>query len=408
MPGQPLTFIDLFAGIGGIRLAFEAHGAECVATSEWDRFARQTYCTIFGEREEDLLGDITEVEADEIPRHDILTAGFPCQPFSLAGVSKKNSLGRAHGFDDPTQGTLFFDVKRVLLAHRPQAFLLENVKNLRGHDRGRTFKVITDSLTDAGYLFSDRIIDAARVVPQHRERVFIVGFHRDWLRKGKADLDWERFWAGVDRELLEQADVQRRRYGVEPESPWPRVGPVLEPHSSVDPRFTLTDKLWAYLRAYREKHEKKGNGFGYSLVMPDDPYTRTISARYHKDGSEALVGRQPEENPRRLTPLECLRLQGFPADLEPLYRSRDVQPVSDTQAYRQFGNSVAVPVVSAIASELTACLRSERSYFTRVFRRSPASSHQRQVTLALQDDKPARDDATRSQAHVASALQASP
>ena len=266
---------------------------------------------------------------DDIPPHDVLTAGFR-QPFSLAGVSKKNSLGRAHGFDDPTQGTLFFDVKRILEAHRPRAFLLENVKNLRSHDRGRTFRVITDSLREAGYVFSDRIIDAARVVQQHRERIFVVGFHRDWLRAGKTDLDWDPFWANVDDALLQEAEAQRRRYQLGSDDTWPRVGAVLQPEGEVDPRFALSDKLWKYLRDYREKHEKKGNGFGYGLVTPELGYTRTISARYHKDGSEALVAREPGENPRRLTPLECLRLQGFPADLG-RWRVGESQPVSDTR-----------------------------------------------------------------------------
>lgn len=306
--------IDLFAGIGGIRLGFEqAFGTdmETVFVSEWNRFANETYRANFHDDFE-IVGDITKVASDDIPDHDILLAGFPCQPFSIAGVSKKNSLGRATGFADQTQGTLFFDVARIIDAKRPKAFLLENVKNLVSHDKGNTFSVIKSVLTDdLGYHVHWKVIDGKNWTPQHRERIYIVGFRED------LPFDWD------DLEVPEEgggvfADVRERR---------------------VDPRYTLSDKLWEYLKAYARKHRAKGNGFGYGLVSGKDT-TRTISARYYKDGSEVLV-RQSGKNPRRLTPRECARLQGFPDDFE--------IPVSDTQAYRQFGNSVCVPAVAAVA-----------------------------------------------------------
>lgn len=329
------SFIDLFAGIGGIRQAFQQVGGECVFTSEWNRFAVETYAANFGACHR-IAGDITKVDAATIPGHDVLVAGFPCQPFSLAGVSKKNSLGRAHGFADQTQGTLFFDVARILEAKRPRAFVLENVKHLKSHDGGNTMRVIVDTLErDLGYAVSCRVLDGSRWVPQKRERVVIVG-----VREGAAfDFD----------------TVVTPARG-------PALGTILHDPatpSSWDDHYApggdasaygLTDNLWAYLRGYAAKHEAKGNSFGYGLVGPAG-VTRTLSARYYKDGSEILVDR-PGRNPRRLTPRECARLMGFDAPGVPPLRI----PVSDTQSWRQFGNSVVVPMFAAVADALAARL----------------------------------------------------
>lgn len=305
--------IDLFAGIGGIRLGFEqAFGddIETVFVSEWDKYSNKVYRANF-DTPHDIVGDITCVAAADIPDHDILLAGFPCQPFSIAGVSKKNSLGRATGFADETQGTLFFDVVRIIAEKRPQAFLLENVKNLVSHDGGNTFRVIMRVLTeDLGYRVHWQIIDGGHWTPQHRERIYIVGF-RDDVAFDFCKLAYPDS-GGVFADVME-ADVPEK--------------------------YTLSDKLWSYLQGYAEKHRARGNGFGYGLVGPDDT-TRTISARYYKDGSECLV-KQEGKNPRRLTPRECARLQGFPDTFE--------IPVSDTQAYRQFGNSVCIPAVAELA-----------------------------------------------------------
>lgn len=305
------TFIDLFAGIGGMRLAFEEAGGECVYSNEWNKFSQQTYMANFGDMPD---GDITQVNADDIPEHDILVAGFPCQPFSIAGVSKKNSLGRATGFADKTQGTLFFDVCRILEAKRPKAFMLENVKNLCSHDKGKTFKVITESLNELGYEVFYKVIDGQVFVPQHRERIIIVGFDR------------ERYGSYFDFE-----------FDIIPKEPKPVMADILE--KNVDDKYTLSDKLWTYLQNYAAKHKAAGNGFGYGIA-PLDGVSRTLSARYYKDGSEVLI-EQDGKNPRKLTPRECARLQGFPDSF--------VIPVSDTQAYRQFGNSVVVPLMAAIA-----------------------------------------------------------
>jgi len=305
-------FIDLFAGIGGMRLAFESNGGKCVYSSEWNKYSQETYKANFGDTPD---GDITKVEASSIPDHEILVAGFPCQPFSIAGVSKKNSLGRATGFEDKTQGTLFFDVCRILKEKRPCAFMLENVKNLTSHDRGNTFRVIKESLEELDYQIFYQVIDGQAFVPQHRERIIIVGFDR------------KRF--GSDIEFS---------FDIKPLEPKPTVRDILEP--SVDDKYTLTDKLWAYLQAYAQKHKEAGNGFGYGIA-PLDGVSRTLSARYYKDGSEILI-EQPGKNPRRLTPRECARLQGFPDTYKIV--------VSDTQAYKQFGNSVVVPLMTAIAS----------------------------------------------------------
>ncbi len=328
------TFADLFAGIGGTRLGFEELGGRCVFTAERDPFAMQTYSHNFAHREEHVVvGDITRVHEGEVPDHDVLLAGFPCQPFSIAGVSKKNALGRPHGFEDLTQGTLFFDVARIIDAVRPKAFVLENVKNLRSHDRGNTFKVIMRTLRDElGYNVSSTVIDASPFVPQGRKRVFIVG-----LRDGVEEFDFE---------------------SVRIPSTSPRMGAVLHPEDGseapeahytegalarVADRYTLTPHLWDYLQNYAAKHRRAGNGFGFGLVEPDD-VARTLSARYYKDGSEILVSRGRGRIPRRLTPRESARLMGFPDQFR--------IPVSDTQAYRQFGNSVVVPVVRSIAQSL--------------------------------------------------------
>ncbi len=326
------TFIDLFAGIGGLRAAFDAAGGRCVFTSEWDRFAQQTYEANYRDNRP-IEGDITKIDVDQIPEHDVLVAGFPCQPFSIAGVSKKNALGRAHGFLDETQGTLFFDVARIIDHHRPAAFLLENVKNLKSHDKGRTFEVIRRTLEDElGYELHVKVIDAKHFLPQHRERVVLVGFR-----------DATSFsWNDVN---LPEAGVSRMRDILHPED----GSEVAEGHftlgadASVNEKYTLSDKLWQYLQNYAAKHKAAGNGFGFGLVGPNDT-CRTLSARYYKDGSEILIDRGAGKNPRRLTPRECARLMGFPEDFR--------IPVSDTQAYKQFGNSVAVPVFKAVAKAM--------------------------------------------------------
>jgi DNA (cytosine-5)-methyltransferase 1 len=328
------SFIDLFAGIGGIRLGFEAHGGKCVFTSEWNPYSQKTYRENFGE-EHEINGDITQVTAAEIPDHDVLLAGFPCQPFSIAGVSKKNSLGRPHGFECATQGTLFFDIARIIAEKRPKAFLLENVKNLRSHDKGNTFRVILDTLqNELGYHVQWRIIDAKHLLPQHRERILIVGFRED---------------AGFDFEALK----------LPPVSDGPRLKSILHSqdgnefnvdagrfvgsNGDVLDKYTLTPRLWEYLQEYAAKHKAKGNGFGFSLCSGDD-VARTLSARYYKDGSEILIRTGEGTRPRRLTPRECARLMGFSDDFK--------IPVSDMQAYKQFGNSVAVPVMKAVAGHM--------------------------------------------------------
>lgn len=305
------TLIDLFAGIGGMRLAYENVGGRCVYSNEWNKYSQQTYYANFGEQPE---GDITKVDAKTIPDHDILVAGFPCQPFSIAGVSKKISLGRKTGFEDKTQGTLFFDVCRILKEKRPKAFMLENVKNLKSHDKGRTFKTILESLDELKYKVFFAVLDGQNFVPQHRERIIIVGF------------DMERYGDDIEFD-----------FDITPVNPKPVMRDILE--KKVDDKYTLSDNLWTYLQNYAAKHRAAGNGFGYGIA-PLDGVSRTISARYHKDGSEILIA-QKGKNPRRLTPRECARLQGFPESF--------VIPVSDTQAYRQFGNSVVVPLIENVA-----------------------------------------------------------
>lgn len=304
-------FIDLFAGIGGMRIAFQKAGGKCVYSNEWDKFCQTVYEANFTDKPED---DITKINEKDIPDHDILVAGFPCQPFSIAGVSKKNSLGRATGFEDKTQGTLFFDVCRIIKEKRPKAFMLENVKNLKSHDKGNTWRIIMDSLEELDYEVYAQVIDGKGLVPQHRERVFIVGF-------------------------------DRRRYGGQIDFKFkikkPKIEPVLKDilEDSVDSKYTLTDNLWLYLQNYAAKHKAVGNGFGYGMADLNGT-TRTLSARYYKDGSEILIP-QDGKNPRRLTPRECARLQGYPETYKIV--------VSDTRAYKQFGNSVVVPLVTQIA-----------------------------------------------------------
>ena len=305
------TFIDLFAGIGGMRLAFESAGGRCVYSNEWNKYSQQTYFANFGEQPE---GDITKVDENSIPDHDVLVAGFPCQPFSIAGVSKKNSLGRETGFQDKTQGTLFFDVCRILKAKRPKAFVLENVKNLKSHDKGRTFKIIMESLNELKYDVYTAILDGQNYVPQHRERILIVGF------------DKERYGESLPFS-----------FDINPKNPKPLMKDILE--KSADDKYTLSDKLWLYLQNYAAKHKAAGNGFGYGMADRNG-ISRTLSARYYKDGSEILI-EQKDKNPRRLTPRECARLQGFSDDFKIV--------VSDTQAYKQFGNSVVVPLMADVA-----------------------------------------------------------
>lgn len=322
IPFPPTTnpkfkFIDLFAGIGGIRLAYQNLGGKCVFTSEWNDQAKRTYEANFGEVP---FGDITQISETQIPDHDVLLAGFPCQPFSIAGVSKKNALGRAHGFLDETQGTLFFDIARILKHKKPKAFMLENVKNLRSHDKGKTFMVIENTLKELGYSVHAQVLNGKYFVPQHRERIIIVGFRED-VYEGLEDFHF-------------------------PKMPEPQkvFKDILE--TEIEDKYTLTDHLWKYLRDYADKHKAKGNGFGFGLTDMNG-VSRTLSARYYKDGSEVLIPQQGK-NPRRLTPRECARLQGFPDEF--------LIPVSDTQAYKQFGNSVTVPLIQAVARQLVKSL----------------------------------------------------
>jgi len=329
------TFIDLFAGIGGLRKGFESIDGKCVFTSEWDKFSQLTYQANFRD-EHDIAGDITKIKASEIPEHDVLLAGFPCQPFSLAGVSKKNSLGREHGFKCETQGTLFFDVARIIEHHKPKAFLLENVKNLKSHDKGRTFEVIKKTLTkELGYHIDYIVLDAKAYVPQHRERIFIVGFKNDVGFK----FSNHTFLKPENGPKMESILHNEEELVEEPYLFLDKKTKKVR----INEKYTLSDKLWSYLQSYAEKHRLKGNGFGFGLVGPQDT-ARTLSARYHKDGSEILI-KQNDNRPRRLTPRECARLMGFDESRSPEF----IIPVSDTQAYRQFGNSVVVPVVKEIA-----------------------------------------------------------
>ena len=327
-PKNPkFTFIDLFAGMGGFRLAMQAQGGKCVFSSEWNAYSQKTYFSNFGDMP---FGDITkEVTKSYIPKKfDILCAGFPCQPFSIAGVSKKKSLGRETGFKDKTQGTLFFDVADIISRHRPKAFYLENVKNLTSHDKGNTFRVIKETLEELQYTIYPLVMDGQTYVPQHRERIMIVGF------------DKKRYHGEEKFEFPEQHKATRS------------VKEILDPN--IDPKYTLSDKLWAYLQNYAEKHRAKGNGFGFGLVDLDG-ITRTLSARYYKDGSEILIPQEGGKNPRRLSPRECARLMGYPDE----YR---IDRVSDVQAYRQCGNSVIVPLITAVSEQIIKTLQSAKCY----------------------------------------------
>lgn len=322
-PEKPkFTFIDLFAGMGGFRLAMQAHGGKCIFSSEWNRYAQKTYLANFGEVP---FGDITlEETKSHIPeKFDVLCAGFPCQPFSIAGVSKKNSLGRETGFRDKTQGTLFFDVADIISRHRPKAFYLENVKNLTSHDKGRTFKVITETLEELGYSIHYEILDGKSYVPQHRERIMIVGFDEKVYR-GREKFEFPKLGDPVNC-----------------------IGDILE--KDVSEKYTLSDKLWSYLQNYAEKHKARGNGFGYGLVDLSG-ISRTLSARYYKDGSEILIPQGKDMNPRRLTPRECARLMGYPDEYI-------IDAVSEVQSYRQCGNSVIVPLISAVAEQLVKTMK---------------------------------------------------
>ncbi len=340
---QDFSFIDLFAGIGGLRQGFDDLGGYCVFTSEQDKFAQATYKANYL-CDHEIAGDITKIKARNIPPHDVLLAGFPCQPFSIAGVSKKNSLGHKHGFKCNTQGTLFFDVARIIEYHQPKVFLLENVKNLVNHDKGKTFTTIRKTLTeDLGYHVHWKIINAKAFVPQHRERIFIVGFKNK--NKNKFTFD--------DMTLPDTLKG-------------PRLGTIFHPENGsekaekpftngrqgkISEKYTLSTNLWNYLQAYAAKHKAKGNGFGFGLNGPHD-IARTLSARYYKDGSEILIKQSDHKPPRRLTPRECARIMGFDKNNE----SNFVIPVSDTQSYKQFGNAVVVPVVKAVAQHMTPLL----------------------------------------------------
>lgn len=325
------SFIDLFAGVGGMRIAFEKYAGRCVFTSEWDSYSQKTYLANFCV-DHDFIGDITKMPAKDIPDHDLLLAGFPCQPFSLAGISKKNSLGRKHGFECDTQGTLFFDIERIIAKKRPAAFLLENVKNLKSHDKGNTFKVIMQTLQEKlGYQVFEKVIDAKGFVPQHRERIFIVGFREP------TEFTWNALKL-PKKDAKKLADILHPQNGTEQaEEPYTQTK-----RGRVNEKYTLSDKLWNYLQNYAAKHKAAGNGFGFGLVTKNDT-ARTLSARYHKDGSEILI-KQRGKNPRRLTPRECARLMGY----ETADRHFEI-PVSDTRAYQQFGNGLVVPVVEEIA-----------------------------------------------------------
>lgn len=317
-PKDPkFTFIDLFAGMGGFRIAMQAQGGKCVFSSEWNKYAQKTYLANFGEMP---FGDITkEMTKRYIPKYfDVLCAGFPCQPFSIAGVSKKKSLGRETGFKDKTQGTLFFDVADIISRHRPKAFFLENVKNLMSHDKGNTFKVIKGTLEELRYSLHYLVMDGQSYVPQHRERIMIVGFDRDI------------FYGEEKFSFPEQTKAKRT------------IKEILDPN--IEDKYTLSDKLWGYLQNYAEKHRAKGNGFGYGMVDLNG-ISRTLSARYYKDGSEILVPQYDGKNPRKLSPRECARLMGYPDE----YR---LNQVSDVQAYRQCGNSVIVPLITAVSEQI--------------------------------------------------------
>lgn len=375
---RKFDFIDLFAGIGGLRKAFEGIGGKCVFTSEWDEYAQRTYranhyddhaingnikeitegtliTREVGIPEDEIAEDeITQYIDTHIPDHHVLLAGFPCQPFSIAGVSKKNALGRAHGFDCKIQGTLFFDICKILKVKRPACFLLENVKNLKSHNKGDTYRSILEALDAAGYDVPEpQVINAKRWLPQNRERIVIVGFRKDLGLAKDFDINKVR---PAKKQIVDT------------------LGELLDKDSDVDEKYTLTDNLWEYLQAYKAKHRGNGNGFGYDLFTPNSTYTRTLSARYYKDGSEILLAKSKhhaarcesgKSKPRRLTPKECSRLMGFDKPNDSQFKI----PVSDTRAYKQFGNSVVVPVFESVARQMkTRILKAaelEKSRFTK-------------------------------------------
>jgi DNA (cytosine-5)-methyltransferase 1 len=314
--GMKYKFIDLFAGIGGVRIGFERAGCKCVFSNDYDKSSSVTYMENFGSSEY-TLGDIRGISSERIPDFDILCAGFPCQPFSIAGVSKKNSLNRPHGFEDKTQGTLFYEIARILNDKQPAAFFLENVKNIESHDKHRTFKLIRETIEELGYSFYYQVINAKLLLPQNRTRMFMIGF-----RDGMTDFKFP---------LIPSVNT--------------KFADILE--DAILEKYTLTDHLWKYLQDYAQKHRDKGNGFGFGLTDLNGT-ARTLSARYYKDGSEILIP-QKNKNPRRLTPRECARLQGFPDSFK--------IPVSDTAAYKQFGNSVPPPVVEILAKQLVHTLK---------------------------------------------------
>ena len=319
---EKFTFIDLFAGIGGFRMAMQNLGGRCVFSSEWDKYSQQTYRANYGDIP---FGDITKDEIKKfIPKKfDVLCGGFPCQPFSIAGVAKKNSLGRKHGFDDIKQGNLFFHIAEIIAEHRPKAFFLENVKNLVSHDKGKTFIIIRETLENLGYSFDRKIIDGKHFVPQHRERTIMVGFDKK-VFGNDIRFDFEKIHLPEAKHKIK--DIVNKR--------------------KPDPKYTLSDHLWNYLQEYAKKHKAKGNGFGFGLVDLNG-ITRTMSARYHKDGAEILI---PQKNkvPRRLTPTEAAELFGYPENFR--------IPVSDTQAYRQFGNSVVMPLIEKVGEKIVETL----------------------------------------------------
>jgi DNA (cytosine-5)-methyltransferase 1 len=336
----PFTFIDLFAGIGGFRSALGKVGGRCLFSSEWDKYSQKTYKAWHNETPH---GDIRKIKPADIPDHDILAAGFPCQPFSIAGVSKRQSLGMAHGFNCVTQGNLFFQLATIIKVKRPPVLFLENVKNLKSHDKGRTWTVIRETLEELDYWIFAEVLDAASWVPQHRERVYIVCFDK--------------------REFKDKPSFT---FPVKPDGPKPQLKDILEP--SPDSRYTLTPHLWNYLQRYAEGHKAKGNGFGFGLIKPEG-ISRTLSARYYKDGSEILIPQGDDKPPRRLTPKECARLMGFDE------RFQNHQVVSDTQAYRQFGNAVVPKVVEAVARQIVKVLSSKLAEKGCLLKRAQTNGH---------------------------------
>lgn len=331
-------FVELFAGIGGFRLGLDAAGGNCVYTNEWDKYAVATYLNWFPASSVSTE-DIRHVDAEtDIPSHDLLSAGFPCQPFSIAGVSKKKSLGRPHGFSDLEQGNLFFAICDIIAIRKPKIVFLENVKNLIGHDHGKTWQVILESLDLLGYEVKHAVINASSWVPQNRRRVFIVAFQRSYF----------------DAEIMQEFTFPTRS------EKGPDLSTILETES-IDSKYMLTDNLWKYLQEYARKHKEKGNGFGFKLYKPTDT-TGTLSARYYKDGAEILINQEGWRNPRRLTPDEAARLMGFNSEMAQSYGfdGKFPQVVSDMQAYKQFGNSVCPLVIAEIGQQISKILLAQQ------------------------------------------------